>query len=277
MPNETDSGTDNQDKGRTDGGEGQDGGDAALDPKTAAAVNKLFSSRFGRELKKFEGNLGKVIGEHLAAAGFSKPAPKPDEDDEDGEREGREEARTQGKTGKVPEGKGKGQERAGDGGDAGKGGSTESSELETIKAELAKNRREMDRMKRDTAEKERVAVEKEAFSDVKSRLTGKVRPEALDTVMKLLRADGRIAIEKDGSVLFVDGDEQLDLDEGIERWLKSSEGSMFVPAPGGRQGNLGGPNRRPSAKPVPRVGNAGGNLTPAQRTAQRFSKLGLLS
>lgn len=277
MPNETGSQTDTQDKSRANegGGEGQGGGDADLDPKLSAGVNKLFTSRFAREIKKLEGNIGKLMADQLVAAGLVKP-PKAADEGEETTDETQTVARVQAKPAKGAEGKGKGQER--DDTDAGKGvpGAPSLEELEAIRADLAKQKREVEKIKRETAEKERLATEREAFSEVKSRLTGKVRQEALDTVMKLLRADGRIAIEKDGSVLFVDGEDRLDLDEGLEQWLKSSEGSMFVPAPGGgRQINQGGSGRRPPAKPVPRVGNAGGNLTPAQRAAQRMAKLGL--
>jgi hypothetical protein len=116
------------------------------------------------------------------------------------------------------------------------------------------------------------AAEKEVFADVRSLLAGKVRPEAMDTAIKLLKADGLIKINaRDGSAMFKHADGDLDLSEGIAEWLKG-EGAMFVPAPTAKKPQIRGPNRAP-ARLAP--GTSDENLTPAQKSLRALSARGL--
>lgn len=117
------------------------------------------------------------------------------------------------------------------------------------------------------------AAEKEVFADVRSILTGKVRPEAMDTAVKLLKADGLIKIDvRDGSATIKHpelGD--LDLNEGIAEWLKG-EGAIFAPVAGSKKPPVRGPNRAP-VRPTSAANDE--NLTPAQKTARDLQARGL--
>ena len=103
--------------------------------------------------------------------------------------------------------------------------------------ELERFREDMAAQKKKLAEQELRALEKEAYADVKAQLQGKVRPEALDMAVKLLRADGAIKLDvKKGTYAFKGPEgELLVIEEGIAEWLKG-DGALFVlqqPAPGG--------------------------------------------
>lgn len=117
------------------------------------------------------------------------------------------------------------------------------------------------------------AAEKEVFVDVRSQLVGKVRPEAMDTAIKLLKADGLIKIDaRDSSVKMKHSElGDLDLSEGLSEWLKG-EGSIFAPSQSARKPPVRGPNRAPVRVSV---GNDTENLTPAQKTQRMLQARGL--
>ncbi len=122
-----------------------------------------------------------------------------------------------------------------------------------------------------TLQKQRTA-EKEAYADIRSFLHGKVRPEAMDTAIKVLKADGSIKVNaRDGSVTMKHAElGSLDVSEGLTEWLKG-EGALFAPPQTPKRLAIKGPHRAP-----PRPGGAGIEaLTPAQKTAQQLSALGL--
>lgn len=101
----------------------------------------------------------------------------------------------------------------------------------------------------DAAEKARVAAEEKsrnesAKSALRSALAAHVRPEALDTVTKILfDADKRVTFGEDGSPLLKvrkapvagmpEEDMELPLTDGVSSWLKSDDAKLFLPAPGG--------------------------------------------
>lgn len=71
--------------------------------------------------------------------------------------------------------------------------------------------------------KEKSSREKEAFSKVKSELSSiqGIRAEGVDALAKLLKADGRLQIDEDGEVSYLDddGETQLDLKSGLKKYL----------------------------------------------------------
>ena len=117
------------------------------------------------------------------------------------------------------------------------------------------------------------AVEKEVFADVRSLLAGKVRPEAMDAAVKLLKAGGQIKINaRTEAVSFKTEDGEVELKDGITEWL-AGEGALFAPAlaPARRKVN--------PANGAPQRGVGGGdtsNLTPAQRSARALQAKGLV-
>lgn len=122
-----------------------------------------------------------------------------------------------------------------------------------------------------TLQKQRTA-EKEAYADIRSFLHGKVRPEAMDTAIKVLKADGSIKVNaRDGSVTMKHAElGSLDVTEGLTEWLKG-EGSLFAPTQAPKKLPVRGPHRAPA-----RPGGAGNeSLTPAQKSQAALSKLGL--
>jgi len=94
----------------------------------------------------------------------------------------------------------------------------------------------------ERAAKERArAIELSALGSLSQHLSGKVRPEAVDVVVKLMKADGRIVYDDEGNasmrvpVSLGKGlgfeDQELPIDEAIPHWLKSKEAALFLPAP----------------------------------------------
>lgn len=70
-----------------------------------------------------------------------------------------------------------------------------------------------------------------AFGDVRGALVGKARPEAIESALKVLKADDRIGVREDGTPYMIDGDEEVTIDEGVKRFMKSKDGALFAPAP----------------------------------------------
>lgn len=76
--------------------------------------------------------------------------------------------------------------------------------------------------------------ESKAFQDLRAELSGKVRPEGVDALAKLImHADKRVAVADDGAITFKHGDADYTLREGVAAYLKSPEAAMFIPAPNG--------------------------------------------
>lgn len=70
-----------------------------------------------------------------------------------------------------------------------------------------------------------------AYDGVRGALAGKARPDAIEAALKVLKADDRIGVGEDGTPFIKDGDEELSLEEGVKRFMKSKEGALFAPAP----------------------------------------------
>lgn len=131
---------------------------------------------------------------------------------------------------------------------------------------------EVDKLRGELKAQKVRAAEKEVFADVRSYLSGKVRPEAMDTAIKLLKADGSIKVDvRDSSAKVKHPDGDLDLHEGLSEWLKG-EGAIFAPVQAAKKPPIKGPHRAPVR------GNGGAEtetLTPAQKSLQALQARGL--
>lgn len=88
---------------------------------------------------------------------------------------------------------------------------------------------------------ERKHREDRAYSDLRSQLEGKVRPELRDMVAAhLFKVENRIDFEEDGTPVFkakqktfggVEEDVRYTLKDGVDTYLKSEEAKAFLPAP----------------------------------------------
>ncbi|WP_437489442.1 hypothetical protein WME75_10705 [Sorangium sp. So ce1014] len=98
-------------------------------------------------------------------------------------------------------------------------------QLEELRAQLRKSE--------DSRARERQAArEEKAYGELRSELTGKVRPEAVDVVAKLLfHAEKRVTVDNHGHVSFKHGDTDYDLRQGVAEYLQSTESALFRPAP----------------------------------------------
>ncbi|MDI3282123.1 hypothetical protein [Polyangium sp. 15x6] len=134
-------------------------------------------------------------------------------------------------------------------------------------------RKELSALKDQLKSEKQKAREKEAYAELKAKLADKVRPEALDTVLKVLKHDGRISLKRDGSVAFLHEDGEMDLDEGLSEWLKSREGSMFAPPPNPRSNAAKKPNY--GVKAPARTSSESGEIDPLAKTEMMLTKLGL--
>ncbi|HEY3497128.1 MAG TPA: hypothetical protein VGK73_20660 [Polyangiaceae bacterium] len=113
---------------------------------------------------------------------------------------------------------------------------------------------------------EESARDEKAQAALRSALAPHVRADALDIAAShLFVAQKRIAFDENGTPLFTvkraafaggpEEDVQMPLADGVQHWIKSSEGKFFAPAPGGQPG--GAPNGG-----VPRRMNLGSDGLP---------------
>lgn len=211
------------------------GDDKGGDDALNKLVNSAVSSHLKRHLKGLEGTIGSLLEEKLAGLTGGR------KDGDDGQP-----ARPA-KGGKAPA---KSDDDEGDGYNA-------KSEIESLRNELKAERAKM--------------REKEVLADVKSGLAGKVKPEAVGPALRLLR--DRITI-KGSSVTFKNDDgESVDLDDGIAEWLKSPEGALFATPPTPSVVRKAAFGAKAPHRPAPTGKDE--DLTPAQKTARDFARLGL--
>jgi len=134
-------------------------------------------------------------------------------------------------------------------------------QIEELRGQLKKEK--------DSAQKEkRVAREEKAFSQLRTELTGKVRPEAVDAAAKILfHADRKVVVGDDGNITFKQGDSDFDLREGISEWMKTKDAAMFLPPPSPRVPvqRTNGPRNSTGAPPV--------NEDPLAKTVRMLSAL----
>lgn len=206
-----------------------------IDGKISKAVNSAITNHLKRRDKSLEA----MLDERFAALKSLSPSPSP----------GKPDGSNGASNGGNRSGKGDGVE--------GRGDDDTRQELEKLKAELK-------------SQKQR-AAEKEAYGEIRQALTGKIRPEAMETALKVLRADGLVKIgARDGSISIAHPDGDLDVSEGLAVWLKG-EGQIFAAVPSARKPPVKGPNRGPHRP----TGEEAQQMTPAQRTVASLARSGL--
>jgi hypothetical protein len=106
--------------------------------------------------------------------------------------------------------------------------------------EVAALQKQLEAMQKQIKEKDLAVAaqsksmrEKEAYGQLKSMLSGKVKPEAIEHVAKLIfHADKKVVVGEDGQMTFrSDDDSEIDINEGVKQYLKSKDASIFLPAP----------------------------------------------
>lgn len=139
------------------------------------------------------------------------------------------------------------------------------------------------------AEQERRrGIEATAFSNLKSALSGVVKPEAVDAVATLLKARDQLVIGEDGGVQLKlraalqkgmpEEDHVLPISEALPHWTKTKEAAFFMPPPTqGGAGNDGkgrppaGSNGANGALPAKQEGDVAAALE--QRFGKSFDQL----
>jgi hypothetical protein len=105
-----------------------------------------------------------------------------------------------------------------------------------------------------------------AFDGVRGVLAGKARPDAIEAALKVLKADDRIGVREDGSAFILDGDEEVTIEEGVKRFMKSKEGALFAPAPIPSARRTAGPKLNPRGAPTERT------ESPAERSLRMIEE-----
>lgn len=129
-------------------------------------------------------------------------------------------------------------------------------------------KREIESLRNELKAERNKTREKEVLADVKSGLAGKVKPEAMGAALRLLR--DRITIKSSGVTFVNDEGESVDLEDGVAEWLKSPEGALFAVPPTPSVSRKAAFGAKAPHRPAPNE-----NLTPAQKTARDFQRLGL--
>lgn len=132
--------------------------------------------------------------------------------------------------------------------------------------------------------KERAASEKSAFAKVKSELTSfqGLRSEAVDPVAKLLKAEGRIHVDEEGEVSYLDddGETTLDFKTGLKKYLDPKSNPMaalYLAPKGANASHLKGSVSGAKSSVSPRTFHSDSekSLPPAQRAALQLERMGL--
>lgn len=115
---------------------------------------------------------------------------------------------------------------------------------------------------------ERVAgYQHRAFDTVRGELSGKVRADALDSALKILKADGCIQVREDGTPFLAMNDQELSITEGVKLFLKTKEGALFLPAPAPAK-----PGQKGGGKFTPRAAAPEAKETPMQKTLRMIEE-----
>lgn len=116
--------------------------------------------------------------------------------------------------------------------------------LKQIERERAAEKAEREKEKAEAAAKAIEMQRKEDRTALTAALTGKVRPELLEAAVALhFDSKKRVVRDEDDAEKRVwrDGDDVMTLEEGVSKWLGSSEGKAYVPAADVKgSGNKGG-------------------------------------
>jgi hypothetical protein len=128
--------------------------------------------------------------------------------------------------------------------------------IAALEAKLAEVTGKLEAEAKARTEAEGKARDEKALAALKTALGPHVRPEALEIAAShLFVAQKRVEVDEAGNVLlkvrkapFAGGAEEdvpMPLADGVQHWVKSSEGKFFAPAPAsGGQGPAGGAPRR---------------------------------
>lgn len=151
--------------------------------------------------------------------------------------------------------------------------STKTDEDKQSDVEDKVSKKDFDKLRAELDQERLKARESEVFTDIKAKLNGKVRPEAMEMSVKLLKADGKVHVTKKGVVFKHDGEEYEDIEEGLQAWLNSKETQLLRPAPS----QSGAKAKTPFKAPARQSASAGTNkpADPMQKTIDAFQKLGL--
>lgn len=144
------------------------------------------------------------------------------------------------------------------------------------KGEDAQARRELEQLRAELKAEKQKAKEDAVYSTLKNYLADKVRPEALETAVKVIKADGKVKFRTDGTPFIKHDSLEYDtLEEGAAEWLNSKEATIFKPVPSAQKKTAQNPIFKTPSKPNSQTGRDNSNLTPAQKTLEQFQKLGL--
>ena len=143
---------------------------------------------------------------------------------------------------------------------------SDNSEVAALKKQLEALQTQIKEKDAKAAAQLKASREKDAFSQLRTMLGGKVRPEAVDSVAKLLfHADKKIKVGDEGEMSWLNGDEEISIEDGIKQYLKTKEASMYLPAPtaaktlkkpGDKSDMLGSLLRKDQNSALPEKGNA---------------------
>jgi hypothetical protein len=94
--------------------------------------------------------------------------------------------------------------------------------------------RELEKLKAERKAEKIELKTKEVYEGIKSQLSGRIKPESVNTVLKILKAEGNINIRSNGMVTFKTSDgEEISVEDGVETWLSGDEAKQFaIPVPG---------------------------------------------
>lgn len=138
---------------------------------------------------------------------------------------------------------------------------------------LAELEAELTKTKTERASERQTALEERTFGELRTALTGRVRPDAVDAAAKLLfHAEKAARISGKGKVTYHLGDDEFATPrEFVDAYVKSPGAAIFLPPPG--YGGAAG--KRPTTAPkVPvRGGTAPLRETPLEKARRRIAAL----
>lgn len=226
--------------GNGDGsGNGSGNGAGGEAPKylTVDEFNKAWSAREKRMMSSFEKSM---------ADAFAKFAPKPPPNG-DGDEDDDEE----------PAGQGAAAGQQGQGGPQG----TPQADPKTAK-ELRKLQKRLEASEAERAAEKKAREEQTAKSQrdelrakVSEQLSGAgiAGAKLRGALSLLIEEDKKIRRDQDGAIVFVEGDDEIELAEGLKKWFASDDGKAYLPPRGasgaGTDRPRGATGNRPSNDP----------------------------
>lgn len=151
--------------------------------------------------------------------------------------------------------------------------SVQTSETSSSKDKSSDAMGELQKLRTELETERKRGREKETYNSVRTYLSDKVRPEALESAVKVLKADELVKFKRDGSPMIKFSEtEEYDLEEGLAQWLGSKEAQLFRPAPSAK---VAGQKPKYHTAKVTSAGEPKAQGTPSQRTLEQLQKLGL--